>query len=118
MGDSKDDAKAAKKAAKAATKQQKKSAGSPETLAPVGEQPSRPESTATSTSGSTVPPTPAERSAIAAERQVRLQRLRVYLALAALFVALATFLITTTPWKTGSDDAAKPATPTTTQSIP
>ena len=115
MSESKDKAKAGKKATKAAIKQQKKSAGPPGTHASIDDQPSRPE--ATSTQGNAALPTPAERSAFAAERQVRLQKLRVLLALAALLVAIGTFLLTTKPWKTDSD-AAQPDAATTTRPIP
>lgn len=45
----------------------------------------------------------AERSAAAAERQVRLQTLRVLLALAGLLVAGAMLLWTIKPWKSGTN---------------
>ncbi len=43
-------------------------------------------------------PSPQERSALAAERQVRLQRLRVVIALVMLLIALGTFLLMVKPW--------------------
>ncbi len=44
-------------------------------------------------------PPPAERSALAAERQVRLQKYRVGIALAGALLMLAGFLATVKPWK-------------------
>jgi hypothetical protein len=80
MSEAKEAAKVAKKERKLAVKQAKKLAeASPE--APAG-------------------PTPAERSAAAAERQVRLQRLRVVLAFLGVAVAAAMLLWTVKPWRT------------------
>jgi ferric-dicitrate binding protein FerR (iron transport regulator) len=80
MSEAKEAAKVAKKERKLAVKQAKKQAeASPE--APAG-------------------PTPAERSAAAAERQVRLQRLRVVLAFLGVAVAAAMLLWTVKPWRT------------------
>jgi hypothetical protein len=102
MADPKDDAKAekeaakaAKKAAKAQAKLQKKAAegGGPEPTPTVQGAPVAQD----------VPGdgklTPAERSAIAAERQVALQRFRVLFALMMLLVAAATFIATVRPWR-------------------
>ncbi len=44
-------------------------------------------------------PTPAERSAAAAEHQVRLHRYRMLISLAAAVIALVTFLATVRPWR-------------------
>ena len=44
-------------------------------------------------------PTPAERSALAAERQVRLQKYRIAIALVGALLMLAGFLATVKPWK-------------------
>jgi len=75
MSEAKVAAKAAKKAAKAEKKLRKKApAGSPTD-------------------------TPAQRSAAAAERQVKLQRYRVCLALITAIVAAAALLATTRPWE-------------------
>lgn len=79
--------KAAKKAAKAEAKRTKKEAKA--ALA------AKASTAASSISG----PSPAERSAVAAERQVRLQRWRVVFALLMFLVAAATFLATVRPWE-------------------
>ena len=94
---SQDQAKAQKKADKAQAKLDKKAAKAraKSTEVAVG----APAAAADHAAG----PSPAERSAAAAERQVRLQRWRVILALAAMLVALLTFLYTPKPWR---DDLA------------
>ena len=79
-------AKAAKKAAKAEKKLQKK--------APV-ESPAG---------------TPAQRSAAAAERQVKLQRCRVWLALITALVAAAALLAATKPWERFMSSPAETST--------
>jgi hypothetical protein len=98
------DPKTAKKLAKARLKEAKKRAAAEATPAPSAqiEKPS---------AGG---PTPAERSAAAAERQVRLQRLRVIIALAATIVGLLTLLLTTRPWtwlRADSDPVVEEAPP-------
>lgn len=75
-----DDAKIKKKAAKALVKQEKKR-------------------TSQTSVDSADTPTPAERSAAAAERQVRLQSYRVWFAAIGVIIAIATLLITFKPWK-------------------
>lgn len=109
MDKSKDATKAAKKAAKAQAKLQKKltkvgggQAGTEPTEAVVAPR-------ASTDSG----PTPAERSAAAAERQVRLQRYRVWFAFLMVFVAVATFLVAVKPWTLlNSSDPPSEASPT------
>ena len=96
MTDPKARAKAAKKKAKAEFKTAKKQMGPP---APAS--PSAPKSNG---AGQTA----AQRSAVAAEKQVRLQRLRVLIALLTLVVALATFLIAARPWNWSSTPPADP----------
>lgn len=82
MNPSEQDPKFAKKMAKAAAKAAKKSRGTvaapPAAAAPVGGR------------------SPAERSADAAERQVKLQRWRIIMAAVAVLVALVTLLVTLT----------------------
>ncbi len=138
--DAKAAAKAAKKAAKAEVKRQKKLGeleGEAETEAPVSE------TATDMRNGAAFPPagesapvpspvaptdlgdakaaadrtsagmTPAERSAAAAERQVRLQRLRVWLAMLTFLVMIISVLWAIKPWK----DAERPGTqPTETPS--
>jgi hypothetical protein len=82
------DPKTTKKLAKASLKEAKKRAAAESPPAPPDRAQKRP-------AGG---PTPAERSAAAAERQVRLQRLRVIIALGAMILALVTLLLTTRPW--------------------
>ena len=102
MADPKDDAKAEKKAAKAAKKAAKAQAKLQKKLAEGG----GPEPTPTA-QGAPVAQgapgdgklTPAERSAIAAERQVALQRFRVLFALMMFLVAAATLIATVRPWR-------------------
>ena len=93
MDDPKKAAKAAKKAAKAQAKLEKKAA---KDAPPVGtvdvEQPGAAPPTLTPAKPG---PTPAERSAAAAERQIY----RVWLGILAVLVALATFLATVRPWR-------------------
>ncbi len=85
----KEQAKIEKKLAKAVVKEEKAraKASQPHTAKPVNVAPS-------STS-----PTPAERSAAAAERQVRLQSYRVWFAALGVIIAIATLLITLKPWR-------------------
>jgi len=57
---------------------------------------------AANSAGSPAPsssPTPAERSAAAAERQVRLQSYRVWFAALGVIIAIATLLLTIKPWQ-------------------
>ncbi len=56
---------------------------------------------------SSAPGTPADRSAAAAERQVRLQRWRVAIALLTLAVAAVTFLLTVRPWEAKQGESAE-----------
>lgn|GEM_PF-2148012 len=90
MGDAKEESKRQKKAIKAEQKQVKK-LGKAGVDSPVSSRPSA----ADVQTGRT----PAERSAAAAERQVKLQKLRVFIALIAVLIALAGFLITVRPWQ-------------------
>lgn len=99
MGESKDVAKAAKKAAKSQVKQAKRTAGPG-----VGDAPA----TASNAGGRT----PAERSAAAAERQVRLQWLRVLLAFLGVVATVVAILLTYKPWK---HEAGGPSDVATTQ---
>ncbi len=85
----KDTAKFAKKAAKAQTKIEKKR---------VKLQDASHSSSARNTTID-YEPVAAQRSAAAAEKQVRMQWYRVLIALLTLAVALATFLITVKPWE-------------------
>ena len=78
-----DDAKTEKKAAKALVKREKKRAS--QTSVEQADEPT--------------PPTPAERSAAAAERQVRLQSYRVWFAAIGVIIAIATLLVTFKPWE-------------------
>ena len=90
-------AKAVKKSAKAAAKRLKKEAKQQPTVSP----PSRPRwgpPSATPATKIDSGPTPAERSAAAAERQVRLQQRRVLLSAVGVAIALATLLWATKPW--------------------
>lgn len=80
------DPKALKKSLKAEIKQAKKSAKIQQ-------------ATAASAAEKSDGLTPAERSAAAAEKQVRLQRWRVVLAVAGVLVAAATLLFTLRPWE-------------------
>lgn len=89
-----DNAKAIKKALKAQTKLAKKEA--------KANQPTDPPTPSRLNGGLT----PAERSAAAAERQVRLQRWRVILAIAGVAVGIATILLSTRPWE--KETAAPP----------
>jgi len=116
MTEQNEDAKVAKKAAKAELKRRKKLGKTNDVLRTgipsdttstgqmgAGEQPAEASH-----------PTAAERSAAAAERQVRLQRLRVAIAFATGFIALATLLVALKPWKwwpglQGPPEPAKPA---------
>ena len=89
------DPKAAKKVAKAQAKLEKKlakkrpdGAGEEARLSPTQARSSEPHG-----------PTPAERSAAAAEHQVRLHRYRMLISLAAAVIALVTFLATVRPWR-------------------
>lgn len=82
MAGAKESSKTAKKEAKTRAKLEKK-------LARAGTQ------AATDSRSS---PTPAERSAAAAERQVILQKYRVWLAATVAVMAIVTFLATVKPW--------------------
>ena len=95
MDDPKKAAKAAKKAAKAQAKLEKKlTKGGAE---PVAAQPGSTAAPLPATEEQR--PTPAERSAAAAERQVQLQKYRVWLAIIAALIALGAFLATVKPWR-------------------
>lgn len=93
MSESADRHKLAKKEAKAELKRQKKQHK-------LGTQPAVAERPA-ATPNAPSPPgiSPAERSAAAAERQVRLQQHRVWLALATALIAILTLLATIRPWE-------------------
>jgi hypothetical protein len=110
MSESKDAAKTAKKAAKSQAKIEKK-LGNLRT--PTAEAPPTAGASSSWDSADSPPtPTPAERSAGAAERQVTLQRYRVLISLIAAAVALATFLITVKPWTfLRATESAPPAAP-------
>ena len=95
MGEAKDAAKAAKKAAKAEKKRQKKAPTESPAETPAPDPAPAPAPSTVLESG----PTPAERSAAAAERQVRLQRYRVWLALITAIVAAAALIAATKPWE-------------------
>ena len=98
MTTSPQDAKSAKKATKARLKIEKKAAKAATKKAPgaagTASAIDRP------AEGVPAGPSPAERSAAAAERQVRLQHWRVILAVAGVIVALVTLLLTIKPWAT------------------
>ena len=97
MGASKDAAKAAKKSAKNQLKQVKRAAGAGSSDTPAS---------ASHAGG----PTPAERSATAAERQVRLQSLRVILAFLGVAATVAALLLTYKPWERGAVGDSEVAT--------
>lgn len=86
MGSAKDQAKADKKASKARLKAEKK-AGNAAAVAPIA------------AGGGDGKPSPAERSAAAAEKQVALQRFRVLFALLMFVVAVVGLLWTVKPWQ-------------------
>ena len=92
MDESKEEAKIAKKAAKAAAKAQKKASVQMDSAPPHEVVEPLP-----STGATKEEPSPAERSAAAAERQVRLQTYRVLIAVVVALVALATLILTTRP---------------------
>jgi hypothetical protein len=97
MSDAKEEAKAKKKLAKEQSKAAKK-------LAKVEEKTHETPHAASSTSMPAPAPisdgiSPAERSARAAEQQVRLQRFRVWFAFLTVLLTLATILITLRPWR-------------------
>jgi len=109
MDDAKDAAKEAKKAAKAQVKLQKK-------LAKKGAESARADaSRIPASSGATVESgtTPAERSAAAAERQIVLQRYRVWISLLVALLALVTFLVAAKPWNLLGNSTRHPDVPTT-----
>ena len=102
--DSRDTSKATKKALKAEAKLAKKlaknrAATDPSVLSPQAAQRGKGENDLS----------PTERSARAAERQVRLQRLRVIFAALMFIVAVVTLLLTTRPWenKDSGDNAPR-----------
>jgi hypothetical protein len=98
--EAKREAKIAKKAAKAAAKAQKKSLAQSESASPI-ESKEPPPPVASGENGLS----PAERSAAAAERQVRLQTYRVLIAVVVALVTLATLIVTTRPfWQAPSGD--------------
>lgn len=88
MSDS-DSAKAAKKTAKAQAKAEKKRAKAEAAKAGVG----------TAAAAEQSKQADGKRSADVAQRQVRLQSYRVWIALVTLLVALLTFLLTVRPWE-------------------
>jgi len=94
------DANTLKKSLKAQVKLAKKNTGTAQTT----DDPSA--------SGST----PAERSAAAAEKQVRLQRWRVILALAGVGIGIATILLAMRPWE--KDAETQPSHQTNTETLP
>ncbi len=89
------DPKAAKKVAKAQAKLEKKLAKK----RPDGAGEEARCSPTQARSSEAHGPTPAERSAVAAEHQVRLHRYRMLISLAAAVIALVTFLATVRPWR-------------------
>lgn len=93
MADPKAEAKAAKKAVKAQAKIEKKRANREafEAGTAAEERPNGDRDTSKLT--------PAERAAVAAERQVRLHAWRVVIALLMFLVGLLTFLFTARPWE-------------------
>ena len=91
------DPKIAKKLLKAQAKAEKKRAKF------AAESPGAPPPTAEASSA----PGAADRSAAAAERQVRLQRWRVVIALLTLAVAVVTFLLTVRPWESKQPESAE-----------
>ena len=101
--EAKREAKIAKKAAKAAAKAQKKSLTQSESAPPVGRKDSPPP---TESEGKRL--SAAERSAAAAERQVRLQMYRVLIAVVVALVGLATLIVTLRPLL-GPPSADEPA---------
>jgi len=98
VGSAKEQAKAEKKAAKAKLKAEKK-ANQTASHVPAG--------------GSDGGPSPAERSAAAAEKQVALQRFRVLFALLMFIVATAMLLWTVKPWRFLSGEDRPKSVPTT-----
>lgn len=94
MDSSKEASKAAKKAAKAEVKRQKKLKPDGTVSAAAGAPPAA-STTVPESSG----PSPSERSAEAAERQVGLQRWRVTIAIITLLVALASLVYAIKPWR-------------------
>jgi len=109
MDDAKDAAKEAKKAAKTQAKLQKK-------LAKKGAESARadaPQIPASSGAAVESGPTPAERSAAAAERQIALQRYRVWISLLIALIAVVSFLITVKPWTLLGSSDRHPDIPTT-----
>lgn len=109
MDDAKDAAKEAKKAAKAQAKLQKKLAKKGVESA-CADAPQAPPPSGTAVESG---PTPAERSAAAAERQISLQRYRVWISLLIALIALVTFLITVKPWTLLGSSDRHPVVPTT-----
>jgi len=99
VGSFENQAKADKKASKAKLKAEKKAGKNASAV-----------SAARVRNGSA--PSPAERSASAAEKQVALQRFRVLFALLMFLVTVATFAWTVKPWRylPGSDRAGAPPT--------
>ena len=100
MNDNSSKIKAAKKAAKAELKALKKQA-KVEAVTPAEK------TSVEQTTGRT----PAERSAAAAEKQVRLQRFRVLIGILAVLVGLATLLVTVKPWRWNSNSDAQQEPP-------
>ncbi len=93
MSDAKEQAKAKKKQAKEQVKAAKKQAKVEEKMPRV------PPAAAPATTLTDDGPSPAERSAQAAEKQVRLQHLRVWFAFFTVLLTLAALLITIKPWR-------------------
>ena len=86
MSDSKESSKAAKKAAKAEAKARKKAAKLA-TKVSVGQS-------AAASDSSQTDPLPAERSALAAERQVEINRRRFWIMAIGVLIALASLIVT------------------------
>lgn len=99
------DTKADKKAGKAEAKREKKLAKAQMV------------STPTPATDSPAASSPGERSAAAAERQVKLQQYRVWLALAMVFVGLTTLFFTIQPWKKDANNAKTGDVPSATQPV-
>ena len=95
------DPKIAKKLLKAEAKAQKKRAKL------ATESKAAPLPPAVQGSGNLGSPSPADGSAAAAERQVRLQRWRVAIALLTLLVGVVTCLLTVRPWESKQPESAQ-----------
>ncbi|MFQ5430512.1 MAG: hypothetical protein ACE5E1_09405 [Phycisphaerae bacterium] len=106
MGETPKPSKALKKLAKAELKREKKAAKQA-----VAGPPDADRSRVVEGAGDDSGADPRIRSAEAAERQVKLQQIRVAIALATMLVGLVTLLITWRPWEhLGENQASTPTT--------